>query len=66
MDGQPVSAHDLDVDDAAQPVAHLDQRLDRHQPVLRGGVDVGADGGGAVGEHQPRRPLGALDRVVER
>ena len=64
-DRPPAEGDDLDVDDVGDAPAHLDERLDAGEPVVQRRVGVRADGGEAVGGHQPRRPLGPLDGLVD-
>ena len=64
-DRPPAQGDDLHVDDVGDAPAHFDERLDAGQAAVQGRVDVRADGGEAVGGHQPRRPLGPGDRLVE-
>ena len=46
-------------------VGDLGERLDAAQAVLGCRVGVGADRSVAVAGHQPRRPFGSLDRLVD-
>ena len=56
---------DLDVDERPETIAHLDQRLNRHQTGAHREIDVSADRRTAVGRQQDRGTLGTLDRVGE-
>jgi hypothetical protein len=57
---------ELQVDEVTQPLAHLQQRLDRADADRLVDADVGADGGGAIGQTQQCSLGGPGNKVLLR